>query len=156
MLAQSTSLATAFGTPQTVAVTFADNAMYPEYPRAAGTELHYSIRELDMRRSIYATAPNGGPSSVEVFDAGDIFTYAVSSNDLVMYVTFQLDNLEVYRAERPNASAAFSMPVRDDVLSTPTALGPFAVTGVTDDDCEVFGSVLELTGDTHIWHARRE
>jgi hypothetical protein len=144
-----------FAAPTVLPIEFPEYTMYPEYPRAAGGELHYSIRELNMRRSLYAHDLSGGGSSLVLYDAGDIFTYAVSSDDRVLYVTFQVDELEIYRAERSDPSLDFSLPQRVAELSEPTERGSFAVTGVTDDDCEVFGWVLELTGDAAIWHARR-
>lgn len=154
--AAATGTLGSFADPVVFDARFPPDTSYPEYPREAGGYLYYSMRELNRRRSLYAYDLAGGTTQPLWYDAGDIFTYAVSSNHLFMYVTFDVGHLETYRLARATTSAPFGEPERvDALLLGDPSLSGFMPTGVTDDDCEVFGSAYDLSGVDRILVARR-
>jgi hypothetical protein len=145
-----------FADPEVVDAAFPEYTDYPEYPRAAAGGIYFSLRELNQRRSLYVHDPERGTTEAILYDAGDIFTIAVSPNGRFVYVTFSVDTLETYRAERASPDDRFSSfePVPALSLDDPNLIG-FAVTGVTDDDCEVYGWTYDLSGTDSIWRAVR-
>ena len=145
-----------YSDPEVVDAGFPGSTDYPEFPRLAAGSLYYSLREMNHRRSLYAHDLERGTTEAILYDAGDIFTFAISPNGRFLYVTFAVDTLETYRAERPSPDQPFSAfePVDAFVMDDPNLIG-FAVTGVTDDDCEVFGWTYDLSGTDSIWRAVR-
>lgn len=145
-----------FSEPVVVDARFPPDTRYPEYPREAGGYLHYTLRELNGRRSLYAHHVASATTEPLWYDAGDIFTFAVSPNHLFLYVTFDVGHLETYRMARATPTAPFGDPERVDafLLDDPSLSG-FMPTGVTDDDCEIFGSAYDLSGVDRVMVARR-
>ena len=145
-----------FSEPTVVDAGYPEYTDYPEFPRFAAGSLYYSQRELNHRRSLYAHDLDSGVTEAILYDAGDIFTFAISPNGRFVYVTFSVDTLETYRAERASPDRPLSAfePVDAFAMNDPNLIG-FAVTGVTDDDCEVYGWTYDLSGTDSVWRARR-
>lgn len=145
-----------FAEPEVIDAAFPENTDFPEYPRAAAGSLYFSLRELNQRRSLYEHDLARGTTEPILYDAGDIFTFAISPNGRFVYVTFSVDTLETYRAERDSPDEPFSdfEPAPELSLDDPDTIG-FAVTAVTDDDCEVYGYTYDLSGTDSIWRAVR-
>jgi hypothetical protein len=132
---QATKSGNAFGMPAPADFELAPNTNYPEYPRQGGNSVYYSARETNARRSIYAYDLGGGSTDPVLFDAGDIFTYAVSSNGRFLMVTFSVSSgLETYFSERSSTDVPFPTPQHQPEFGS-----AIAATGITDDGCEVFG-----------------
>ena len=152
--ASATGDPTAFGVPAPADVVYPELTEWPEYPRAAAGGLYFSQRELNQRRSIYSFAPGDAASLALLYDAGDIFSFTVTPDGSTLYVTFQdeLYDLRTYRGSRDDTTSAFG---NMELLEQFDLDDGFAITGVTSDDCEVFGYVTDNSGNDRIWHAIR-
>lgn len=130
---------------------------YAEYPRIVDGKLYLSLREANWRRSIYAFDLQTGAAQPVLYDAGDIFSYALSANGLYLYVSFEVGGLETYRASRTSTSQPFSLLSYFNALNPQDEEnGPYRVSAVSDDDCEIFAGRRELSTNTlHLWRSRR-